>query len=141
MPLPPTSPGLRGLACGLLLSLMACSSAPSGNTPAPIGELSVLEQLAKSYNEVMENVPGNPRDLPPAQRRQFVEQVFAQSGYAYSATLTSLGDRELDPFDDQQRDLARLLLLPLDGVATDQYDKYYDAREIQALHRIRKIFP
>ena len=122
---------------GLLVSgLVGCGEALK--PAAPIGDLAVLEQLAEAYRQTSEQVPVQPRGLRPEARKQFVQQVFAAAGYDYGATLAALA-QGVDAANQQHRDLAELLLLPVSGLADEAAAGLYSASEWQAVRHIRQV--
>lgn len=124
----------------LLLSLAACGDY-GAKVAAPLGDKAVLEKLADAYRTVEESqqLDGSPLSLPPDKRKKFIELVFAEGGYSYSATLHSLGQSvaqgKLAVIDQNIKDLAELLLIPHRAVATDLED-IYSAQELQDIRTI-----
>ena len=104
--------------CLLLLALsIACSSESNGELKAaPIGDHSVLEELAEAYEKLAENVQTSPTRLPPKERKRFVNNVFKEAGYSYAATLSTLVEQGINVKDKNQMDLADLLRLPHRGL-------------------------
>jgi len=133
--------GIRTVTLIIFISTVISScSEQQISTPAPIGEISVLEKLAESFRNTSELLSSAPRKLPPQERRKFVEVVFREAGYNYSATLISLGQAELDPFNEHQRDLMKLLFLPLEQLPRESYADIYTDTEISAINTIQKTF-
>ena len=95
-------------ACSM--TLLACSE--NVQKPAPLGEYAVLEQLAKAYHTTREQFPMSPQAMRPEGRKDFVNKVFAQAGYSYSATLLAAANAEVSVTNQDHRDLVDLLLLP-----------------------------
>jgi hypothetical protein len=122
----------------LVVSFVACGK-ETAKIAAPIGDLATLEKLADSYREMADRLPANPRGLMPKEKRRFVEQVFEHAGYNYAATLFALANAQLDPFDQQQRDLAELLFLPQLGADPNEIAAIYTSAELQAIDTIQKI--
>lgn len=129
----------RILSCGLF-ALVIFISGCSGNqdaTPAPLGKLSALENLADSYTQISEQFPMNVGAMPPPQKREFLEHVFKKTGYDYSATIIHMSNSTLDKNNKNQKDLAELVLLPTVGISNDAASDFYSDDEMQAIHKIK----
>jgi hypothetical protein len=126
------------IASLFILGLEACSN--ETQKPAPLGEHAVLEQLAKAYDAVGEQYPVRPQSMPPKGRREFVERVFRQAGYSYSATLLAMAQPGADTTNQEQRDLAELLLLPAKGLSDEGLDTLFTDDELLAVKRVKKDF-
>lgn len=126
------------LLASALLGLLACSNA--AQTPAPVGDHAVLEQLADAYRSVSQQYPMQPQAMPPKGRREFVDQVFLQAGYGYSATLVAMSQAGTDITNQDQRDLVELLLLPNKGLSDEDIATIYNADEAAAVRRLRADF-
>jgi len=97
----------------LAVLLAACSNAPTELTAAPLGEHAVLESLAESYTAISdEKLSVSPTSMTGEDRKKFLVQVFARSGYSYSKTLTSMADVGLDKSNKLHVDMAELVLMP-----------------------------
>jgi hypothetical protein len=120
----------------MAMCLLACSQAPSG-TPAPLGDYATLEKLADAYRKVGQSYPVQPHSMRPAGRKQFLQQVFAEAGYDYSATLTAVAAAGVDASNQDHRDLVELLLLPHQGMAEADWDELYTRAELAAVQDIR----
>lgn len=122
----------------LLLSLASCDYGTK--IAAPLGDKAALEKLAEAYRAVEESqqIGGSPLSLPPEKRKKFVEMVFAEAGYSYSATLHSLGQSvsqgKLNVVDQNIKDLAELLLVPHRAAAN--LEEIYSAQELQDVRAI-----
>lgn len=100
-----------------LILLPACSSETDSNLKAaPIGDHSVLEELAEAYEKLAEHITTSPTRLPPKERKRFVDNVFKEAGYSYSATLRALVEQGIDVKNKNQMDLAELIRLPHRGL-------------------------
>lgn len=125
----------------LVLCAAICSSActPGENGKmAPVGNQTALEELASAYRKVADDLPTNPLDQLPNDRRRFVEAVFREAGYDYAATLNQLGRQGgLDPMQTLHRDLAQLVLLPTSGLAPQDIEKIYSAQELEAIQNLQ----
>jgi hypothetical protein len=119
----------------LSVLLMACAREAPG-TPAPLGDYAVLEQLATAYRTVAQDYPMQPRQMPPAGRKEFVTRVFHSAGYDYSATLHALAAQGLDRTSQDHRDLADLLLLPHQGVDHAARAELYSDQELADIEAI-----
>lgn len=99
----------------MLLSvlLVACGSEPESLKPAPLGDQAVLEKLSKSWEKISnENLSTSPMSLPGDQRKRFVEMIFTDNGYSYSATLHALATQRFDKSNQAYIDMAELVLMP-----------------------------
>lgn len=106
---------LQKIIISMLLSalLVACGNEPKTLTPAPLGDRMVLEKLAKSWEKISnENLNTTPMSLPGDQRKRFVEMVFTDNGYSYSATLHALATQNFDKSNQVYIDMAELVLMP-----------------------------
>ena len=120
------------------LVLFACGA--ESQKPAPAGDHAVLEQLADAYRHVGEQFPMQPQAMPPKGRKDFVNRVFAQAGYSYSATLTTLAKTGASITNQDHRDLVDLLLLPGKGLSDENLASIYSADEVVAVRQLRAIF-
>ncbi len=124
----------------VFLGMVACGDY-GAKVAAPLGDKAALEKLADAYRAVEESqqLGGSPLSLPPEKRKKFIELVFAEGGYSYSATLHSLGQSvtqgKLNVIDQNIKDLAELLLVPHRAVATD-LESIYSAQELQDIRAI-----
>lgn len=125
--------------CALFFFTLVISACSNNNEtkPAPLGNLTALENLAVSYTEVSGHFPMNVRSLPPQQKREFLEQVFKKSGYDYTATIITMGNSPLDNSNKNQKDLAELVLLPTVGISNEAVSDIYSDEEMQALNKIQ----
>lgn len=121
---------MAGIA-SLLLSIAACDNY-GPKVAAPLGDKATLEKLAKAYRTIEENqqLDGSPLNLAPEKRKKFIEMVFVESGYNYSATLHSLAENKLNVIDQNIKDMAELLLIPHRATATAMED-IYSAQELK----------
>ena len=124
----------------LLLSVVACDSYGS-KVAAPLGDKATLEKLANTYRTIEESqqLDRSPLSLAPEKRKKFIEMVFAESGYSYSATLHSLAENKLNVIDQNVKDMAELLLLPHHATATAMED-IYSAQELKDIRVIESKF-
>jgi len=116
-------------------ALIGCQQKPVAE-PAPLGDYAVLEQLAEAYREVAEQYPLQPRQMTPALRRQFVEQVFQRAGYDYTATLGAMARQGVDVTNQDHRDLAQLVLLPHQGLDHEARVELYSSGELASVEAI-----
>lgn len=119
--------------------ISACAEKRSSSA-APLGEVSALEKLASSYRSVSAQLPIQAQKLPPKGKKEFVEKVFQDAGYNYSSTLIALSESKLDPFNEHQRDMAKLLFLPIDNLNSADYESLYEKQELMAIKEIRETF-
>jgi len=126
---------MAGIA-SLLLSIAACDNY-GPKVAAPLGDKAALEKLAKAYRTIEENqrLEGSLLSLAPDKRKKFIEMVFAEGGYSYSATLHSLAENKLNVIDQNIKDMAELLLIPHRASATAMED-IYSAQELKDIRII-----
>ncbi len=105
---------LNGLLCALaVMLLLGCSNEPAELKAAPLGERSVLQELADSYTAVSdEQLSVSPMSLPGEDRKKFVVKVFNKSGYSYRETLRQLAANGIDKTNQLHVDMAELVLMP-----------------------------
>ena len=103
-----------GWFVGLLaLMLIGCSNEPGELKAAPLGERSVLQELAESYTAVSDQqLSVSPMSMSGEDRKKFVEQVFARCGYSYSKTLHEMAVSGIDKTNQLHVDMAELILMP-----------------------------
>lgn len=131
---------MRVAALAVLVTACGGNEAPSA--PAPIGDKAALEKLASSYEAIMERLPGSPWMLTPEDRKRFVEQVFADSGYHYRATLLRMAEGDWDPEDKNARDLTELLFMPHTNLSPGQpFDGVYSEEEWAAVRKVQAMLP
>ena len=122
----------------LSMALLACSD--EQQKPAPVGEYEVLEKLAAAYRATSGQYPVQPQAMRPEGRREFLNKVFAQAGYGYSATLLALTNADISSTNQDHRDLVDLLLLPGKGLADVDLGLIYSVDEQVAIRRLRADF-
>ena len=122
----------------MAMVLFGCGS--EAQKPAPAGDHAVLEQLAEAYRHVSEQFPMQPQAMPPKGRKDFVNRVFAQAGYDYTATLIGLAETGPSLTNQDHRDLADLLLLPSKGLSDEDLGSIYNADEMLAVRQLRSVF-
>jgi len=127
------------LALVLLLLLHACNNANQYQAAAPLGEISVLKALEKSYNTAANALPAAPTKLKPSVRRKFVEQVFQQAGYNYSATLMALAKTPSETINQHHKDMKELLFLPHHTLKFEDVKDVYTKEEQTAIVTINNI--
>lgn len=118
-----------------LLVLSACDNSPL--KPAPIGDHSVLEQLADAYRSVAQQYPAQPASMRPAGKKKFIEGVFTTAGYSFSATLKAFAKQSVDVTNQDHRDLAELLVLPHKGMTDADMATLYSSEELVAIRSIQ----
>ncbi len=121
-----------------ILSLTACDE--KKQRVAPSGDHAVLEELAAAYRKVSEKYPVQPQAMPPKGRKEFLNKVFTQAGYSYSATLIAMGQAATDRSNKEQRDLVELLLLPVKGLSSEVRAGLYTDDELVAMQRLQINF-
>lgn len=122
----------------LLLFAVACTDKQHAGA-APPGDKAALEKLADAYRNVAEGLPQNPTGLRPSARRKFLEQVFQQAGYDYSASLIALAGVDGSQINQYHHDLKQLLYLPHYDKRIAQLSDVYSEEEIRAITAIDKI--
>lgn len=128
------------LLSGFFVTLVSCTDGEA-KIAAPVGDYKTLEKLADAFRNVSGQMDNNPRQLPPAERKRFVEFVFRDAGFNYSATLAAMASAELDPSNQTQRDLAELLLFPHQGGSlTSELADIYSKREQENVLVIEEAF-
>lgn len=129
------------IAVALVLCLTACEK-DGPTTPAPIGDHAALEKLAKNYEAISEKLPVSPPNLQAKGRKEFVERVFAASGYQYAATLHRMAQGGWDVNDQNARDLAQLLMLPHHGIrAEESVEDIYTPQELESIRKLQAMLP
>jgi hypothetical protein len=131
-------PVIKAILGLLVITALGSCGDEKALKPAPLGEHATLEKLAQSYRQVSANLPTSPTGLTPEGRRKFLEQVFHQAGYDYSATLIALA--KVPPADINQNhiDLKQLLYLPHYDKRLKQLSDLYSEEEIAAIKAIDK---
>jgi len=120
--------------------LSGCSGTSESTQPAPLGDKEALEKLAASWEKVSsDKLSVSPAGLPGNDRKKFLEQVFADAGYNYTATLKQLAAQGVDKNNKLHTDLADLVLLPHHGprIPMDPAD-IYTTEELQAVAAIER---
>lgn len=126
----------------LCVILSGCGGKEAPQQPAPIGDKAVLEQLAGEYEKLAENIPVSPWRLQPAQRKDFVERVFAASGYSYSATLHRLAEGGWSQDDKNATDLVELLFMPHTDInAPEGLKGVYSEQELADIRKVQRMLP
>ena len=121
-------------------ALAACGHNNSGPTdPAPIDDKAALEKLADNYNKLADKFPRSPMQLPPGERKAFVEQVFINSGYSYKATLHEMATADIDFSKKNVSDLAQLLTIPQRNVSSlNDVESIYSSTELKEMAALEK---
>ncbi|NOZ54054.1 MAG: hypothetical protein GXP08_13145 [Gammaproteobacteria bacterium] len=127
------------LVTTLLLFLHACDNTSQHQSAAPLGEIIALQALEKSYNAALNALPTTPIKLKPSFRRKFVEKVFQDAGYNYSATITALANTPITAINQHHKDLKELLFLPHYSLDFDQVKDIYSEEERAAILKINNI--
>jgi len=122
------------------MMLAACSRGSLPTQPAPVGNRAALEQLAAQYNRLAENIPVSPHRLPPAQRKDFIADVFAAAGYSYAATLHRLAQGGWDINDQNAKDLVQLMFMPhTDLRPDDSLTGVYSPQELADVRKVQQM--
>ena len=96
-----------------------------------------LQKKRKLQTDVTSSI--NVTDIAEA-RKQFVEQVFNEAGYNYSATLQALAKINPDAITQYHKDMKQLLYLPHYGIPFEEVKQIYSEQEIQAIQQIDQTF-
>ncbi|MDZ4262255.1 MAG: hypothetical protein U1B30_08010 [Pseudomonadota bacterium] len=117
-----------------------CSSEPALPVAAPLGDNAVLEKLAASWEKLSDNrLAVSPASLPGDGRKEFLERVFKDAGYDYSATLKQMASQEFDRNNKVYSDMAELLLLPHRNAQVPMDPaQYYSIEELQAVAALER---
>lgn len=129
-----------GALLAAVVVLSGCSSKPEAPVAAPLADQAVLEKLAASWEKVSsDKLSVSPASLPGNERKKFIEQVFTDAGYSYSATLKQLAGSSFDKGSKMYVDMAELLLLPHRNpqVLMDPAD-IYTIEELQAVAALER---
>ena len=123
----------------LIIPLVACEKQKAA-LPAPLNNVSSLEELAAAYEELSEQIPTSPVNLAPKARKKFVVQVFEKAGYGYSEPLQSLAKVNRSEVTKFHRDMQELLFLPHYGLQNQIKQEIYDEQQQQAIKLIENNF-
>ena len=118
----------------LLLISMSIGCSEKEAPAAPVGNKAVLEQLARSFENVSQTLPMNPMALTPQGKRSFVIDVFQRAGYSYRATLIAAAETVV--VGQNEKDLIELLLFPLVGIGADEINSIFSPDEIDAVRKL-----
>ena len=130
---------IMGLVVAVAL-FSGCGGKPDATQPAPLGDKGALEKLATSWEKLSSSkLAVSPASLPGNERKKFLEQVFADAGYNYTATLKQIAVKNIDKGDKLQTDLVDLVLLPHHGprIPMDPAE-IYTVEELQAVATIER---
>ncbi len=126
----------------LCVAVTACAGNDGPRQPAPIGDKAALERLAAEYEKLADNLPVSPWKLQPAQRKDFLERVFADAGYGYTATLHSMAAGGWSAEDQNAKDLAELLFMPHTNInASEGLKGVYSEEEMADVRKVQKMLP
>lgn len=133
---------IRAAILALCMTMVACTGKEVPTQPVPIGDRAALEQLATAYEKLSENLTASPWGLSPDDRKNFLERVFAASGYNYSATLHQLARGGWDPNDKNAKDLVELVFMPHTDVHSgDSLKGVYSEQEQADVRKVQKMMP
>ncbi len=128
----------------VVLTVTACDSdhhqaGAKPTKPVPIGSHHALQQLAGAFKALSDKFPRNPMDMPPQERKAFVEQVFINAGYSYDATLHELATHKADYGNNDVGDLVDLLTLPhRNTTSVEDYRHIYRPQELKDIKVIEE---
>jgi hypothetical protein len=122
------------------VAVAACGYTQTGPTdPAPIDDKAALQKLADAYNKLADKFPRSPSELPPDERKAFVEQVFMNAGYSYAATLHEMATAKIDFSKQNVTDLADLLTMPQRNVSSaDDIRSIYSPTELKEMQALEQ---
>ena len=120
----------------LLVSLLAACGQQQVGKAAALGDYAALEALATAYRKVAEQYPVQPRVMPPETRKEFVQKVFVEAGYDYTATLGAMAQQGVDVTNQDHRDLATLVLMPHQGLSAEDTEDLYSSGELTSIRTI-----
>lgn len=120
-----------------MLTTSACSDNNTGIS-APPGDKQALEKLAAAYRNQAGNLPVSPAGMNPGARRKFIERVFVEAGYDYSATLLRLSTIQKISINQYHIDLKQLLFMPHHNIRQQDLPGIYSDPEIAAIDSITK---
>ena len=121
------------------MTLYACTT-QRPDTAAPLNDKATLEKLAAAYEKVSQSFPVSPVNLIPKARRDFVEQVFTECGYGYSATLLELAKIEPAAITQYHKDIRDLLFMPHYATDFEESRRIYSEAEMKAIEQINTNF-
>lgn len=132
--------GVGALLLTVVVLFSGCSSKPALPVAAPLGDNAVLEKLAASWEKLSDNrLAVSPASLPGDGRKEFLERVFKDAGYDYSATLKQMASQAFDKNNKLYSDMAELLLLPHRNAQVPMDPaQYYSIEELQAVAALER---
>ena len=122
----------------LFVGLTACES--DRRSPAPLGERAALENLATAYETLSEQLPVSPSGLTPQGKLKFVQAVFKQAGYDFTATLQALAQTPPENISSYHQDMMELVLLPNQGLNDQAMEDLYNATQLGSIKVIRTLY-
>ena len=128
------------LLSACLLNLAGCGSSQQTQQAAPLNNKQALEKLAAAYEKVAESIPVSPVQLRSEARKDFVERVFNNAGFNYTATLQALARVKPAAITQYHKDMKQLLYLPHYGVPFEEVKEIYTEQELEAIQRIDQSF-
>jgi len=122
----------------LFAGLIACES--DHRPSAPLGERAALENLANAYETVSEQLPVSPSGLTPQGKLKFVQAVFEQAGYDFTATAQSLAQTSPENVSRYHLDMMELVLLPNQGLSDQAMEDLYNAPQLASIKAIKTLY-
>lgn len=132
------------LLSAAVLTLTACGSdhhtaGAKPTKPVPAGNHAALEHLADAFRSLQDKFDRKPMEMPPEERKAFVEQVFVNAGYSYDATLHELATHKVDYGSRDVSDLVDLLTLPhRNTTSAEDYRHIYRPQELKDIKIIEE---
>lgn len=137
----------RTIVCLLSAAVLALTACGSGHhqagakptEPVPPGNHAALQRLADAYKSLSDKFDRKPMDMPPEERKAFVEQVFINAGYSYDATLHELATHKVDYGNQDVSGLVDLLTLPhRNTTSAKDYRHIYRPQELKDIKVIEE---
>jgi hypothetical protein len=136
-----TSMGTSQLILGLaLLGFLLAGCQNESLPPAPLGERAALEQLADAYESLSEQLPVSPSGLTPSGKLKFVEAVFKQAGYDFTATVQALAQVPPETLNTYHKDMMELVLLPNQGLSHEGTVSLYTHKQLPNIVKIKALY-
>jgi len=132
------------LLAAVALAVTACDSdhhqaGAKPTEPVPAGNHAALRRLAEAFKSLSAKFDRKPMEMPPEERKAFVEQVFINAGYNYDATLHELATHKVDYGNQDVIDLVDLLTLPHRNTTSAEPDTHiYRPEELKDIKIIEE---
>ncbi|KPJ92129.1 MAG: hypothetical protein AMJ53_09990 [Gammaproteobacteria bacterium SG8_11] len=126
------------LVVALGIGLLGCHG--DRQPSAPLGERAALEKLANAYETLGEQLPVSPTGLTPQGKLKFVQHVFEQAGYDFSATLQALAQAPPETLGEYHKDMMELVLLPNQGLDEKASEDLYGSKLYASINKIKTLY-